>query len=177
MKLKALFTEDDAVSPVIGVILMVAITVILAAVIASFVLGGLGPSESAPQASIGFDFSEEGTTSDGNSNSYGVLTISHDSGASLEPTEIVLDIENLNRSSDGPTVDADIEGDNSGSTSGAEDYRQSWSENSSTYSGSEISSGDSITASVYGNYSAAVIWESSSGDQTATLGESSGPDA
>ena len=31
--------DDDAVSPVIGVILMVAITVILAAVIGTFVLG------------------------------------------------------------------------------------------------------------------------------------------
>ncbi len=45
MKLKQLFEagEDRAVSPVIGVILMVAITVILAAVIGTFVLG-LGES-------------------------------------------------------------------------------------------------------------------------------------
>lgn len=42
---------EDAVSPVIGVILMVAITVILAAVIAAFVFG-MGPPEQAPQASI-----------------------------------------------------------------------------------------------------------------------------
>ncbi len=39
MNFKHLLAEDDAVSPVIGVILMVAITVILAAVIATFVLG------------------------------------------------------------------------------------------------------------------------------------------
>ncbi|WP_445474511.1 type IV pilin [Methanococcoides methylutens] len=43
--------NEDAVSPVIGVILMVAITVILAAVIAAFVFG-MGPSEMAPQASL-----------------------------------------------------------------------------------------------------------------------------
>jgi flagellin-like protein len=43
--------EEDAVSPVIGVILMVAITVILAAVIAAFVFG-MGPPEQAPQASL-----------------------------------------------------------------------------------------------------------------------------
>lgn len=42
---------EDAVSPVIGVILMVAITVILAAVIAAFVFG-MGPPEQAPSASI-----------------------------------------------------------------------------------------------------------------------------
>ncbi|MCM1986983.1 type IV pilin [Methanococcoides seepicolus] len=43
--------NEDAVSPVIGVILMVAITVILAAVIAAFVFG-MGPAEMAPQASV-----------------------------------------------------------------------------------------------------------------------------
>lgn len=37
-----MFKKDDAVSPVIGVILMVAITVILAAVIAAFVFGMTG---------------------------------------------------------------------------------------------------------------------------------------
>src|SRR6056297_3345250 len=57
MDLKELFTDDDAVSPVIGVILMVAITVILAAVIGTFVLGlGDQVSDSAPQASFNFEF-------------------------------------------------------------------------------------------------------------------------
>jgi flagellin-like protein len=39
MKANRKFTDEEAVSPVIGVILMVAITVILAAVIAAFVFG------------------------------------------------------------------------------------------------------------------------------------------
>jgi len=43
--------NDDAVSPVIGTILIVAITVIVAANIAVFVFG-MGPSNSMPQASI-----------------------------------------------------------------------------------------------------------------------------
>ncbi len=53
--------QDDhrGVSPVIGVILMVAITVILAAVIGSFVLGIGGSQEVAPQASINI---QENTT-------------------------------------------------------------------------------------------------------------------
>ncbi|MDS0281548.1 type IV pilin N-terminal domain-containing protein [Haloarcula onubensis] len=56
MKLKQLLNDDDAVSPVIGVILMVAITVILAAVIATFVLGlGDAVSNNAPQASFEFN--------------------------------------------------------------------------------------------------------------------------
>ena len=44
MDLKKLFKNNDAVSPVIGVILMVAITVILAAAIGSSVFGQ-GPDQ------------------------------------------------------------------------------------------------------------------------------------
>ena len=47
--------DSRAVSPVIGVILMVAITVILAAVIGSFVLGIGGDVEAAPQASLSIE--------------------------------------------------------------------------------------------------------------------------
>lgn len=51
MQLKAFFRDKKAVSPVIGVILMVAITVILAAVIGTFVLGlGDQVGDSAPNS-------------------------------------------------------------------------------------------------------------------------------
>ena len=64
MKLTNLLSDSNdsrAVLPVIGVILMVAITVILAAVIGTFVLG-LGDSvESAPQASFNFDYDDSVT--------------------------------------------------------------------------------------------------------------------
>ena len=51
MDLKKIFRNDKAVSPVIGVVLMVAITVILAAAIGSSVFGQ-GTAKSAPQANI-----------------------------------------------------------------------------------------------------------------------------
>jgi flagellin-like protein len=70
--------EEGAVSPVIGVILMVAITVILAAVIAAFVFG-MGPPEQAPQASIrGSADTVEG---------YNVLKIEHQGGEALTLTD------------------------------------------------------------------------------------------
>ncbi|QCS44305.1 type IV pilin [Natrinema versiforme] len=54
--------QERAVSPVIGVILMVAITVILAAVIAAFVLDmGQGQSQSA-QAGLDFSQDSDGIT-------------------------------------------------------------------------------------------------------------------
>jgi len=82
MDLKKLFTEDRAVSPVIGVILMVAITVILAAVIGAFVLGlGDQVGDTAPSAQISFDF-------DSNES----VTLTHDGGNSLQVSDISVNI-------------------------------------------------------------------------------------
>ena len=61
--------DERAVSPVIGVILMVAITVILAAVIATFVLDLGSNQQQAPQASFNFDY--DGTDT---------VTITHNGG-------------------------------------------------------------------------------------------------
>jgi flagellin-like protein len=58
MDMKQLRNDDDAVSPVIGVILMVAITVILAAVIASFVLGLGGSQDPAPTMAFDSDYND-----------------------------------------------------------------------------------------------------------------------
>ncbi|WP_144904328.1 type IV pilin [Halobellus captivus] len=75
MNFKELFTDDSAVSPVIGVILMVAITVILAAVIGAFVLNlGQGIDQSAPQASFDFDYNETSNN----------VTITHQTGDSID---------------------------------------------------------------------------------------------
>jgi len=85
MNLKELFAEDRGVSPVIGVILMVAITVILAAVIGAFVLqigGDLG--ESAPQASI----SISDTNADENT-----IELRHGGGDTIEWDETRLVVE------------------------------------------------------------------------------------
>jgi flagellin-like protein len=82
MQLNKLLTEDRAVSPVIGVILMVAITVILAAVIGTFVLGlGDQVSENAPQASFSFDFD---TANDN-------VTITHEGGETLDNSTLSID--------------------------------------------------------------------------------------
>jgi flagellin-like protein len=62
MEIRKLLDEKRAVSPVIGVILMVAITVILAAVIGTFVLGlGDQVNNNAPQASLEFDYNTSGS--------------------------------------------------------------------------------------------------------------------
>ena len=76
MQFTQLFDDNRAVSPVIGVILMVAITVILAAVIGTFVLGLSDQvGDTAPQASFGFDSPSAGNAS---------VTITHEQGAEIE---------------------------------------------------------------------------------------------
>ncbi|MUV85088.1 type IV pilin [Natronomonas sp. CBA1123] len=76
MELKHLLTTDDdnrAVSPVIGVILMVAITVILAAVIGTFVLG-LGDQVQQTSPNAQWNWEVDGTA----------LNVTHEGGDSVE---------------------------------------------------------------------------------------------
>ncbi len=68
--------NEEAVSPVIGVILMVAITVILAAVIAAFVFNLGGSQEKAPTASITVANNPDTTIAD--------LKIQHKGGDTLK---------------------------------------------------------------------------------------------
>ena len=88
MQIKQLLTEDRAVSPVIGVILMVAITVILAAVIGTFVLGlGDRVSNQAPQSQLSFEFNNNSATAGE------WLNITHDGGDQLERSELAIDVD------------------------------------------------------------------------------------
>ena len=85
MQLRQLLKDDEAVSPVIGVILMVAITVILAAVIGTFVLGlGDQVNNNAPQASFEYDFA----TTDGSADTGDEFTITHTGGDTIEKANI-----------------------------------------------------------------------------------------
>ncbi|WP_340102156.1 type IV pilin N-terminal domain-containing protein [Salinibaculum salinum] len=159
MELKQLFNDDDAVSPVIGVILMVAITVILAAVIATFVLGlGEQVSDTAPQASFNFDYDESATGTDSFDNASlannevdGILTITHAGGATLQAEQV--------------------------SVSGSSGYdgRQAWSDSDSAGAGpsygigSEISSGDSLDIWVGSGDNIKITWQNEQGTDSATL--------
>jgi len=89
-----LLAEDRGVSPVIGVILMVAITVILAAVIATFVMN-MGPSENTmPNAQ--FDFEDDG----------GDTILVHDGGEAVPKDEI-----SISATSSSPSLNSAISDD------------------------------------------------------------------
>jgi len=147
------------VSPVIGVILMVAITVILAAVIASFVLGlGDQAQQATPQASFSFEYSE---------GSPNTLDITHDGGDSIQANE--LHVRGSTTSSSGDSIDetwADLGGS---SVAGTNDVT----------AGSSVTVDDSIsgTSAPNGEYDIRVVYEPIEGDTSATLAQDTGPEA
>jgi len=159
MDLKKLLDQDDAVSPVIGVILMVAITVILAAVIATFVLGlGDNLSNTAPQASFGFDYADDATDE---------LTIVHEGGDSIEQGELDAAVSGAQKDggTGGVTYTSDLFSDGTTKVSAGD---------------SEIINKDDFDGSGDLDLSGAtvrVIYSSSDGGSSATLGKWEGPSA
>ena len=91
--------EESAVSPVIGVILMVAITVILAAVIGAFVFG-MGTPEKTPAANIEITSAE--ATGD-------TITLEHRGGDSLPMDDVKIIVK-----SGGKDITFDPAGDGTG---------------------------------------------------------------
>lgn len=80
MNVHKLFTDERAVSPVVGVALLIAVAVILAAVIGAVVLGlGSGGAET-PQAQLQAEFGDDADTN---------VTIDHNGGDPLPEGEIV----------------------------------------------------------------------------------------
>jgi len=93
-KLKAVLDDDRGVSPVIGVILMVAITVILAAVIGTFVLG-LGDSlQTTPQLST--SVSDAGDDYAGDTADSTAFVITHNNGDSVDVSDVKIVVRDDN---------------------------------------------------------------------------------
>lgn len=166
MNVTELITDDSAVSPVIGVVLMVAITVLLAATAGSFFLGLTDSTGETPQAAITFDYQADADHEDD------VLVITHDGGDELDASNIDVVIEAAG---------------NSGSV-GVINERYTWKE-LSTGSPSSLSAGSQVNVSIetldkQGVYSGVtsgneklaldsgsveVVWNPDNRDQTFTL--------
>jgi flagellin-like protein len=154
MKLKQLLNDDDAVSPVIGVILMVAITVILAAVIATFVLGlGEQISESSPNTSFSFDYEDGNVGSDSFTSSPGavdgLLTVTHSGGPNIAAEQL------------------SITGSTASSTNG--EWAADTSNDPQYSSGDEIGAGDSVEVAVNNGDTIRIVWENEEGSESSTL--------
>jgi flagellin-like protein len=164
MNIKQLLTDDDAVSPVIGVILMVAITVILAAVIATFVLGLEDTNQSTPQAAFTFDYTED--TSD-------ELDVTHDGGDSIDSARVNASVNGASSAAT-DTVFGAAATDGELFPSGTVDAGTTDTLAKTDFhdgSGTDVTELDLSAATVR------VVWSSQEGESTATLAEWEGPDA
>jgi len=84
MQLGTLLSDDDAVSPVVGVVLMVGITVTMAAVIGAFVLGA-STATSVPDAQLRYVAEEGATDGWGDSgDSVERFVVEHDGGEDVD---------------------------------------------------------------------------------------------
>ncbi|RDI72590.1 type IV pilin [Halopelagius longus] len=163
MKITELLSDDNAVSPVIGVILMVAITVILAAVIGTFVLNlGGSVSQTAPQASFAFDF-ENGSNDN--------VTITHETGDSIKAARL-----NLTASK---AVDIATDKSNLGAGGGSAATSRSFVDSDAYGASDTISAGSTLyagNASDLNGEEFRVVWASETGDSSATLSKWTAPD-
>lgn len=167
MNLKRVFHDDDAVSPVIGVILMVAITVILAAVIATFVLGlGEDIGSNSPNTSFSFDYNDVGSDTDswGETTSDAVVNITHAGGPNIDAGQLTMS---------GSSVG------NHASNSAPWGFSPSGTPYSdSEYNANdEISAGDTVDYAIQSDDRIQVVWENEEGTKSATLQNYRGPDA
>jgi flagellin-like protein len=158
MQLKHIIADDEAVSPVIGVILMVAVTVILAAVVGTFAFslsdqaGSTAPTATfdttyeagSPSGDTGLYQGSSGSADDGADG--GELTLTHSSGQSIDGGQLTLVDD------DGGTV-------------------ETWS------AGETVRAGSATTATVAADDEVRLVWESDDGSTTATLAAWTGPDA
>ena len=162
MQLKQLFADEDAVSPVIGVILMVAITVILAAVIGTFVLGlGENVQDSAPQANFQFEYQDGTTSGFAEAEADEGVDITHTGGKDVSRSNLAVQI------GDTKVYDA-------GTFTSTSSGTNTWGETVSTGSELEIRE-DGSTGVIASGDSVRVIWTSPSGGTSNTIGQSTVP--
>ena len=144
------FDEEGvrAVAPVIGVIVMVVITVILAAVIGTFVLGlGGQVSSTAPQASFTFELSN----SDQN------VEITHDGGDSISSDDLnVTSTRDFHKAGDGGSAD---------------NSTLSFNELGAP---SDVTAGTNVeiqSDGVFTGETVRIVWQDPNSDETATIGK------
>jgi len=160
MNIKKFIQDDEGVSPVIGVILMVAITVILAAVIAAFVLGLGDSGQDTPQASFDFDINQNPSTTDTSIE----LTVTAQSGDTIDATQVTFEGDGI---AGGGAFDADNTWDSVG--------------DSEITAGSSVTLGDDTTSSdgelaQNGDGTVNVVWSSPDGEDSSILASVDLPD-
>jgi|APHM01.1.fsa_nt_gi archaeal flagellin N-terminal-like domain len=148
-----LFDDDRGVSPVIGVILMVAITVILAAVIAAFVLGLGDTNGSTPNVTWEYDYDQSTNQTE----------VQMTGGDSFDPARVTVTGDIDSSTTDSANITSD-----GASLADVDDFDP----------GDRFTAGDSVTVNVTGvGFEFDLVFTSEDGGTSSTIGGTSGPDA
>lgn len=163
MRLYRLLTDDRAVAPVIGIVLMIAITVALTALTGVFVIGFGEELETAgPSASFEFDFSDN-TGSD-------ILIVTHDGGDAVKAGRLsIVGDDHLSIDTDGSGFNGDAR-----RLSVTADSLSS-SDTVSAATTFIIQPGPSASDTQLDDETVRIIWTSETTAKSATLGEFAGP--
>ncbi|MFB6189522.1 MAG: type IV pilin [Halapricum sp.] len=177
MDVVQLVRDERSVSPVISVILMVAVTVILAATIAVFVLGvGENVSETAPQASFSFEYKPSSGDFSGRS-TVGPLKIIHDGGDPIRARELYIRGQCGTDGTGLPAFPDDDCDDNETINIKWSDEIPDWMASGNVNGESAVSGGDFAEIDHVGSDGELrVVFESVKGDTSATLAIWEGPD-
>lgn len=165
MRVRALFTDDRAVSSVIGIILLVALAVILAAVVGSWALG-LGVSNSEVGPSVSFAFESKDTWDNGVDGDNDGFRITHQGGDEVELTNIEIVVDGTNYLNNSGGIDEPGLVTPGTGTGDAEMPSSPWGANGQ-YVIIEDEGGDDTL--VQDGDEVRVVWTSSSTDQSATI--------
>lgn len=156
----SLVSRDDAVSPVVGVVLMIVIVVLLATIIAGFILETEQLKQrDTPNAKFSFDYT--GTNGD---DTEGYVEIQLESGDAVLASELRVRGEGI--------IDA------TGTTE--EDITSAdtkWGSTSAFGPQSELTGGEKILVGVESDYDITVVWSSNDVDKSVVLVKDEGPDA
>ncbi|MFC7079309.1 type IV pilin [Halorussus caseinilyticus] len=172
MNVRRFFEDDGAVSPAVSVVLMVAVTVVLATTIGTFVLGFEDRvSEPQPNAQFAFEYREDAMDADGDHGRVDeAVNITHDGGQAVEATQLRVTIDGvvayengrINESGPSKPYPQHFTGSNEGWTGEiTADDRIVITENEETVYDS-IRDGDVVR----------VVWTAPGSDDTAVVGES-----
>jgi flagellin-like protein len=163
---KQFFGDEDAVSPVIGVILMVAITVILAAVIGTFVLGlGEQVQSNSPNAQFEFEYDDSGNE----------LDITHTSGDDVSSDNFVVSSSEGNFCQSSSANCASNTGTNLGTNNTDGDLVPDTDASAGTTF--TATSTDNIAGGDIADGTVRIVWESDDGGNSDVLADWQGPNA
>lgn len=158
MQLTALFERDDAVSPVVGFVLVVGGAVMLGLIVVTFIMGlDDTVSQDGPAVEFSFEYNPDATGQDSfgtnNSTFDGLLLITHEEGAVIEAERLAV-------------VGAS-----------SQPVRGEFSEPGTPYAPADtIGSGTQLSVYVRETDQVTVVWRPPDESETVTVGRWNGPD-